>query len=85
MAAGARLAVCTHGPGGASGLSADSGWVEVAALTVDRVVDTNGAGDAFFAGVVTALADDSDLGTAMEAGAAQAARAVASPGLAPGV
>lgn len=85
VARGTRIAVCTHGSGGASGLSAETGWVEVTARPVEQVVDTNGAGDAFFAGLVTALGTGDDLRTAMEAGAEQAARAVASPGLAPGV
>ena len=45
-----RVAICTHGASGASGLTAEEGWVDIPAMPVLDVVDTNGAGDAFFAG-----------------------------------
>ena len=54
VAAGTRAAVCSHGAVGASGLTAADGWVDVAAHEVATVVDTNGAGDAFFAGFAAA-------------------------------
>lgn len=84
IAAGNRIGICTHGAEGASGISGSTGWIEVDAVPVERVVDTNGAGDAFWAGMVTSLVGG-DLEVAMAAGAEHAARAVASPGLAPGV
>lgn len=80
--AGARLVVCTHGSRGATALTAD-GFVDVPAETVDDVVDTNGAGDAFFAGFVDAHLRGEPVATAMRAGAAHAARVVRSPRLAP--
>ncbi|WP_069386036.1 carbohydrate kinase family protein [Cellulosimicrobium cellulans] len=80
--AGARLVVCTHGARGATALTAD-GFVEVPAETVDDVVDTNGAGDAFFAGLLDAHLRGEPVTAAMRAGAAHAARVVRSPGLAP--
>ncbi|QSG04460.1 carbohydrate kinase family protein [Halapricum desulfuricans] len=47
--AGRRLVVCTRGSDGAVALTADGEWIEVPAAEFDTV-DTNGAGDAFFAG-----------------------------------
>ena len=83
IGAGATAAVATHGADGASGITAADGWVDVAAIPVDRIVDTNGAGDAFFAGFATAWMVAANLNDALTAGAEQAARAIMSPGLAP--
>jgi acarbose 7IV-phosphotransferase len=83
VAAGTGAAVCTHGSDGASGLSAEEGWVDVPAVPVDEVIDTNGAGDAFFAGLVVALHSGAPLIDAMNAGAEAASEAIQSPDLAP--
>lgn len=80
---GATVAVCTHGADGASGLTADDGWVDVPAVPVPVAVDTNGAGDAFFAGFAVTWLHDRDLPAAMQSGAEQAARAVGSTELSP--
>ncbi|MGN8245137.1 carbohydrate kinase family protein [Cellulomonas soli] len=53
VAAGCTLAVCSRGGDGALALDAD-GWIEVPAAAVTEVVDTNGAGDAFLAGLLHA-------------------------------
>ncbi|WP_448629174.1 carbohydrate kinase family protein [Cellulomonas soli] len=53
VAAGCTLAVCSRGGDGALALDAD-GWIEVPAAPVSEVVDTNGAGDAFLAGLLHA-------------------------------
>ncbi|GAA3807808.1 carbohydrate kinase family protein [Cellulomonas soli] len=50
---GSALAVCTRGASGALALDAD-GWIEVPAAPAPEVVDTNGAGDAFLAGLLHA-------------------------------
>ncbi|PJI93395.1 carbohydrate kinase family protein [Luteimicrobium subarcticum] len=79
---GARLVVCTHGAAGATALSTD-GWVDVPAVPVERVVDTNGAGDGFVAGLVDAELAGATLEQALAAAAQHAARVVASPDLVP--
>ncbi len=81
--AGATAAVATHGRAGASGITKSEGWIDVPAVPVPNVVDTNGAGDGFFAGFATAWMLESGLHEALRAGASQGARAVASPDLAP--
>jgi len=68
IAAGARIAVCTLGADGAVAVDADGVEHRVAAVPVD-VVDTNGAGDAFLAGVLDATLAGRDLREALEAGA----------------
>ena len=82
ITAGTTTVVVTHGADGASGIDRHGTWVDVDAIPT-TVVDTNGAGDAFFAGFATTWEADHDLGAAMDAGARHAALAVASPDLAP--
>jgi len=80
--AGARLAVCTLGADGA--VAIDSSGIEhrVAAVPVD-VVDTNGAGDAFLAGVLDAHLSGSAVPDALHAGARCAASVLGSRHLHP--
>jgi fructose-1-phosphate kinase PfkB-like protein len=74
---GCRLAVCSMGSAGALALDA-TGWYEVGTAAVDRVVDTNGAGDAFVAGLLSATLDGRDTAEALAFAAATAALAVSS-------
>lgn len=83
VAAGARLVVCTHGARGASALTADGEWIEVAAVPVEQVVDTNGAGDAFFAGYLDAHLRGVGVDEALGEGVRRGALCVQSPDLAP--
>ncbi|MEN8114719.1 MAG: carbohydrate kinase family protein [Actinomycetota bacterium] len=83
IAAGTKAAVCTHGAGGASGITAEDGWIHVSAMPVDKVVDTNGAGDALFSGFTVKWLEGGGLAASLHAGAALAARAVQVNGLAP--
>ncbi|WP_433265483.1 carbohydrate kinase family protein [Actinosynnema sp. CS-041913] len=82
VADGTRTAVATRGAQGAVAAVAD-GLHHVPAAPVERIVDTNGAGDAFFAGFLVAHLGGADTPTALEAGATQAAKCLGSPDLAP--
>jgi len=84
VARGTTLAVCSRGAAGATALDAD-GWWEVPAAPVDEVVDTNGAGDAFFAGLLSGVLDGLGTAAALARASACGALAVADPRLgAPG-
>ena len=74
VAGGTRLAICTRGSRGALALDADGFW-SVDAAPVDAVVDTNGAGDAFLAGLLAA--ELAGLPTAAALARASAAGALA--------
>lgn len=78
---GATTVVCTRGAQGAVALTRD-GWAECPAEPAD-VVDTNGAGDAFFAGFLAAHRTGAGTGECLRAGARQAVRALGSPHLGP--
>jgi acarbose 7IV-phosphotransferase len=82
VAAGARLVVSTHGSKGATALTAGGAWIETPAVTAAPVVDTNGAGDAFFSGYLYGHARGREPARCMELGAVTAALAVASRELA---
>lgn len=81
LAAGADVVLVTHGREGADA-NDGTGWRHVGVDPVDAV-DTNGAGDAFFAGFVTARAGGADLPGALTAGAEAAGRCVQTEGLGP--
>lgn len=78
---GARMAVCTLGADGAIGVDA-SGECRVGSLPVP-VLDTNGAGDAFFAGLLAATLGGADLQEAMNVGVTQTVRALTTRELGP--
>lgn len=71
IAGGSRLAVCTLGADGALAIDEDGTEHRVAAVPVE-VTDTNGAGDAFFAGVLDARLSGAGVADALAAGAASA-------------
>ncbi|MBP54127.1 MAG: carbohydrate kinase family protein, partial [Marinobacter sp.] len=79
---GKELVVCTHGSEGATLLSREGGWVAQPAFPVDRVRDTNGAGDAFFSGFLCGYLGGEDLRTCLQLGAACGALCVTSRSLA---
>ncbi len=80
--AGSGIVVTTHGADGATALI-DGQFHSSPAPHVDGVIDTNGAGDAFACGFVDGWLGSGDPGRALDAAAAQAGKAIASPGLAP--
>ncbi len=82
IAAGRELVVCTHGAAGASALTRAGERCDTPALPIDRLIDTNGAGDAFFSGFVYGHLRGDPLSQCMAYGAAAAALAVTSPELA---
>jgi acarbose 7IV-phosphotransferase len=52
VSSGKQCVVTTHGRHGATALTAQGEWVEQPALAQYQRVDTNGAGDAFFSGLL---------------------------------
>jgi len=74
-AGGCRLAVCTRGAQGALALDAD-GWWDVPTAPAASVVDTNGAGDAFFSGLLAATLAGAPTPIALAHAAATGALAV---------
>ncbi|MDJ0922870.1 MAG: carbohydrate kinase family protein [Henriciella sp.] len=89
IAQGKRFAVCTHGAGGATGLTAGGDWHVMPAIPVKTVLDTNGAGDSFFAGFLYAYLREAPFPVCLAYGAAAGATAIeaegpVSPDLSPG-
>lgn len=85
VAGGARWAVCTRGRDGAVALGRDEGWWTVSATAV-TAVDSNGAGDGFTAGLLTASLHGLPLPEALRHASAAGALTVASTELsAPGI
>lgn len=76
VAAGTRLVVCTLGADGAFAVDEHGVEHRVPAANVDQIIDTNGAGDAFFAGFLAATLAGSDTSTALASGATQARTAL---------
>lgn len=83
IAAGPRLAICTLGAEGAIALDAEGARFRTPAAPA-RIVDTNGAGDAFFSGFLDAwLASPGDVDAALAGGAKHAPIALGSVHLHP--
>lgn len=78
---GVSTVVCTLGARGAVARTAE-GWFECPAESVE-VVDTNGAGDAFFAGFFAAHLGGAGTAECLRGGARQATRALGSRHLSP--
>ncbi|MEU4766223.1 carbohydrate kinase family protein [Actinosynnema sp. NPDC023794] len=77
-----KPAVATLGPEGAVAV-VDGAVHHVPAVPIEEIVDTNGAGDAFFSGFLVAHLAGADIAEAMAAGARQAVLCLGSAGLAP--
>lgn len=80
LAAGKKLVVCTRGKDGSTALTADGQWIETPALHYP-VTDTNGAGDAFFAGVLYGYLQGHPVMRCLRFGTIAGGLAVASPEL----
>ncbi|GAB2943346.1 ribokinase [Hymenobacter coalescens] len=79
--AGKRLVVCTHGAAGATLLTAAGQWLEQAAVPAPAVVDSNGAGDNFFAGFLHGFLRQKSLQECLQYGALCGSWCVGAPGL----
>lgn len=65
---GKELVICTHAKQGASVLLANGQYYEAAALPNINIVDTNGAGDSFFAGFLYGYLQQKSITTCMQYG-----------------
>ena len=75
---GKEMVICTHGKKGASLLTKEGQWIEVSSLLNYPAVDTNGAGDAFFAGFLSGWIHNYELSACMQMGATCGALCVGS-------
>ncbi|WP_165856838.1 carbohydrate kinase family protein [Marinobacter sp. JSM 1782161] len=82
MDQGKSMVVCTHGSQGATLLDRDGRWLEQPAFAVPQVVDTNGAGDAFFSGFLYGHLRGDSPARCLQLAAACGALTVQSTGLA---
>jgi sugar/nucleoside kinase (ribokinase family) len=80
--AGKKLVICTHGKAGATALDAAGGWHEQPIIDGYRLVDSNGAGDSFFAGVLWGDSRGLPVAECLKVGAVVAGLCVASAQLA---
>lgn len=80
MATGKELVVCTHAEKGVSAISNSTGWIDLPAMEVP-VVDSNGAGDNFFAGLLFGWLQQLPLVQCLQLGTKAAALCVQSPQL----
>ncbi|MBF9239630.1 carbohydrate kinase family protein [Hymenobacter sp. BT683] len=80
-AAGKRLVVCTHGAAGATLLTAEGQWLEQAAVPARVLVDSNGAGDNFFAGFLYGWLHQEPAQKCLQYGALCGSWCVGAPGL----
>jgi sugar/nucleoside kinase (ribokinase family) len=67
ITAGKQLIVCTFGKDGSLALTAEGQWIETPALSYP-LVDSNGAGDNFFAGVLYGVTQGYPLEVALRLG-----------------
>ncbi len=80
---GKKLVVCTHGNSGATALADNGEWIETPALTSYPVIDTNGAGDNFFSGVLYGYIHAYPLATCLRLGTLMGALSVTAQELVP--
>jgi len=66
---GKQLVICTHGKEGATALSAEGRWYETPAIEDYEQVDTSGAGDSFFSGVLYGVSQGYEIERCLQLGA----------------
>ncbi|HPG32745.1 MAG TPA: carbohydrate kinase family protein [Lentimicrobium sp.] len=65
---GKELVVVTHGKKGSTGLTKDGHWYEAEALTDFNLIDSNGAGDAYFSGFLYGFSNGYSMHKCMQMG-----------------
>lgn len=68
IANGKKLVVCTHGKGGATAYTINQEWIEVPIIESYTMINTNGAGDSFFAGFLYGFSNGYDIKKCMQYG-----------------
>lgn len=61
MEKGKELIVCTHGKNGSTVLTPEGNWINVPAIEDAKLVDSNGAGDNFFSGFMSAYLEGKSI------------------------
>jgi len=80
IASGKQVVVCTHGRTGSTALSTNGAWIETPGLPYTQI-DTNGAGDSFFAGLLYGFTQGCDLARSVRLGTLLGGLCVTSPEL----
>lgn len=78
---GKKLVISTHGKAGATALSQNMEWVNMPILESFQPIDSNGAGDSFFAGFLYAFLKGDSLIKCMQTATITSAYCVTSPHL----
>lgn len=65
---GKKLVVCTHGKNGCTALMENLEWIEIPIIKGYNMVDTNGAGDSFFSGVLYGFSKGYDIKKCLQFG-----------------
>jgi sugar/nucleoside kinase (ribokinase family) len=73
---GKQLVVCTHGKEGSSALDRQGRWYEQKIIPGYELVDSNGAGDAYFSGFIFAYFQGKDIQSCMRSGSVVAAMCI---------
>jgi sugar/nucleoside kinase (ribokinase family) len=81
IAAGKCLVVCTHGKEGATALTSDGQWITMPVIDAYGRVDTNGAGDNFFAGFLFGYTHDYPVEQCMRLGTIVSGLSITTPEL----
>lgn len=79
--AGKDFIICTHGAEGSTALDKNGVWYKQNSVSGYELIDSNGAGDAYFSGFTYAYYQDKDFQTCMHYGAITAALCINSPHL----
>lgn len=66
IASGRQMVVCTHGRVGATLMASDGTRVDVPAIEGMEIIDSNGAGDSFFAGLLYGYLKNADWKTCLQ-------------------